>query len=145
MARIMIQEDFGKVVRTARSDLGFATQAVGTGDGYTDVAIDSLQAGVYQYGFDNGFGVNSGLPSKLYHWGVLVVFKSVWGGVACILIPDKMFGTDGAGHSLVFGCKRTSSDNIKYAYLSDATSGLLGGVIADILDFSYQTQERMVA
>lgn len=102
--------------------------------------VRDLPAGIYQVSLNT---VNqtqlSGMPTGCYKWGILFIFLSPWDGKIWMYFPDNLYDP------CMYVMAKWNEQYDVATWKKIAISAVSGGVIADILDFSYQTQERMVA
>lgn len=143
MARTIITKDYVHRFTTKTPDDQYmivGNSSAGTVGVYQGDVRD-LPQGIYQVSLNSDDQIaKSGMPTGCYKWGILLIFLSPWTGKVWMYFPDNL------NENYMYVMSKWNDTNYSSAtwkkLLLDKTSG---GVIAEILDFSYQTQERMVA
>ena len=144
MARVIISKDYAFKFTTKTVYDQYRTVGDPSADtvGVYQGDVRDLPQGIYQVSLNTeAQAAKSGMPTGCYKWGILLIFLSPWKGKVWMYFPDNLFDTS------VYVMAKWDSINYSSAkwkkLLLYEISG--GGVIAEILDFSCQTQERMVA
>lgn len=142
MARAIVTKNYVHRFTTKTPDDQYRTVGDQSSDtvGVYQGDVRNLPQGIYQVSLKtDAQTAKSGMPTGCYKWGILLIFLSPWTGKVWVYFPDNL--SDNCLH--VMARWDTGYDNATWKKLP--LSAVSGGVIAEILDFSYQTQERMVA
>lgn len=142
MARKLVMKTFTSRFNTKGVEDQYRTVGPAGADtvGVYSGDVRGLPAGIYQVSLGNDNQTKlSGMPIGCYKWGMLFIFLSPWSGKVWMYFPDNLYD------SYMYVMSKWNEEFGVATWKKIAVSAVSGGVIADILDFSYQTQERMVA